>query len=352
MLFISFSLIIAVVAFFISYYFADISVKFLSEFMLKNMSFLDKRTPQVAFIPIRAGYMLGIIVFVLVMIGIPDSCKFWFKSTILILMVFILSWLAFSIIDLFFGEWLADYLKNNKQDTIVGMIPFGRRFLKTIVVIFAILTFLQNIGINVTALLAGLGLGGIAVALGAQKMIGDLIGGIMLVLDQPIRVGDDCRFGAFQGTVEEIGIRTTKIRTTERTLVAVPNADFSQMQLENLSSRDRIRLNCIFGIRKDVTVDLIRFLLVEFQQFLHVYPKIEQQSVRVRFIGISIHSLDIEINCYILNSNNIEFLETKEAILLNFLDKIQKAGTGLAPSSSVHEPVQSVQTASCGHVGK
>lgn len=341
MFFIFFLLVIIVIAFILSYYIADLSIRIVSSFTSKNISCFDIKTLQTAFAPIRASYMLTLMILGLTVIGVPNSLKFWFKPLVLILTVLIFSWLTLNVIDLIFGKWLAEYFRKNKQSTIVGMIPFGRRFLKTTVVLLATLTFLQNIGVNVTALLAGLGLGGIAVALGAQKMVGDLIGGMMLILDQPIRVGDDCKFGVHQGTVEEIGIRTTKIRTAERTLVAIPNADFSQMQLENLSSRDRIRFHCILGIRKNATIDQIQFLLIEFKKLLCLESKIEQDSIRVRLSGISTDSLDIEVNCYVLTSKNIEFSEVKENILLKFLHKIQEAGTNLAffPSAVFREQI-------------
>jgi MscS family membrane protein len=117
--------------------------------------------------------------------------------------------------------------------------------------------------INVTALIAGLGVGGIAVALAAQKTLENLFGGITLYADRPVRVGDFCRFGDRVGTVEEIGLRSTRIRTLDRTLVSVPNAEFSNLHLENYTARDRIWYHPTIGLRYETTPDQLRFVLVE-----------------------------------------------------------------------------------------
>lgn len=263
------------------------------------------------------------------LVDIPDTWSPNIRQVAIVLSAFTLTWLVFSVVDLL-SEWMAEHLRETGQGGMIGAIPLGRRTLKVAVTILALITFLQNIGVHVTALLAGIGVGGIAIALGAQKMIGDLIGGIMLVLDRPVRVGDDCRFGTQAGLVEEIGIRTTKIRTRERSVISVPNADFSQMQLENLSMRDRIRFNCVIGIHRASTPDQLRFLLVEFRKLLYAHPKIDQDPARVRLVGIGPSSLDIEINAYVLTSENGEFLAVREDLFLRFLDKVTEAGTTLA----------------------
>lgn len=213
---------------------------------------------------------------------------------------------------------------------MVGSIPLARRTLKTMMLLLALVTFLQNIGVHVSALLAGIGVGGIAVALGAQKMIADLIGGVMLVLDHPVRVGDDCQFGTQLGNIEEIGVRTTRIRTPDRSIIAIPNSDFAQMQLENLSARDRIRFNCQIGIHRTSTPDQIRLLLIEFRKLLYAHPKVDQEPARVRLVAVGQTSLDIEINAYILTNLWAEFLAVREDLLLRFLDKVREAGTYLA----------------------
>ncbi|MEI6806242.1 MAG: mechanosensitive ion channel family protein [Myxococcaceae bacterium] len=304
-------------------------IKLVSKQIVRRLPTFDKKILRAAFTPVRFGFALSLFVTGARFVDVPDSWLPYIDRGALVLSAFILTWLVFSVVDLL-GEWWAEHLRETGQIGMIGTIPLGRRTLKVAVTILALITFLQNIGVHVTALLAGLGVGGIALALGAQKMIGDLIGGIMLVLDRPIRVGDDCIFGTQIGKVEEIGIRTTRIRTPDRSVISVPNADFSQMQLENLSVRDRIRFNCVIGIHRASTPDQLRYLLVEFRKLLYAHPKIDQEPARVRLVAVGASSLDIEINAYVLTNQNAEFLAVREDLFLRFLDKVREAGTSLA----------------------
>src|SRR5439155_709353 len=131
-------------------------------------------------------------------------------------------------------------LDESRHVRAVATVPLGRRTLKVFVAVVAFIAALQNFGFNVTGLIAGLGVGGLAVALAAQKTVENLFGSVSLVADQPVRVGDVCRFGDTVGTVEDIGLRSTRVRTVDRTLVTIPNAQFSTLALDNLSQRDRI----------------------------------------------------------------------------------------------------------------
>lgn len=336
-------LLLAAVCFLLSYYVTKYCAKFISRQILKRLPKFDKNIIRAGFTPVRFGFALLLFMLGKHFVELPEDWMPVIHQVSVVLFAFILTWLVFSVVDLV-GEWLAEHLRENGQGGMVTAIPLGRRTLKVAVSILAIVTFLQNIGVHVTALLAGIGVGGIAVALGAQKMIGDLIGGIMLVLDRPVKVGDECRFGIQTGTIEEIGVRTTKIRTAERSIITVPNADFSQMALENLSVRDRIRLNSVLGIHRASTPDQVRFLLVEFRKLLYAHPKIDSEAARVRFVGITQSSLELEINAYVLTHQNSEFLAVREDLYLRFLDQIKEAGTSLAlparenVSSAVIEP--------------
>ena len=128
--------------------------------------------------------------------------------------------------------------------------PTLRRVAQALIVAVAAITLLDALGFNVTALVAGLGVGGLAVAPAAQKRIENLIGGVTLYADQPARVGDLCRFGDILGTVESIGLRSTRIRTFDRSVVSVPNAEFANLHLDNLSRRDRFWYHPTLGQRE------------------------------------------------------------------------------------------------------
>jgi len=124
-----------------------------------------------------------------------------------------------------------------------------------VVIIIAVVVWLDNVGFQVTTLLAGLGLGGLALALGLQKTIENVVGAITLYSAQPVRIGDFGQFGNTMGTVEEISLRATQVRTLDRTIVSVPNAEFSALHINNFSKRDKIWYHHKIRLRYDTTPD-------------------------------------------------------------------------------------------------
>jgi MscS family membrane protein len=189
----------------------------------------------------------------------------------------------------------------------------------------------------VTGLIAGLGVGGIALALAAQKTIENLFGGVTLIADQPVRVGDFCRFGSNIGTVEDIGLRSTRVRTLDRTLVSIPNGEFSQTQLENFGQRDRIRLACTLGLRYETSPDQLRHVLAEIRKLLLSHPEIEREPARVRFVGFGSHSLDLEIFAYVGTRDWNHFLAVREDLFLRVMAIVEESGSGLAfPSQTLY----------------
>ena len=217
----------------------------------------------------------------------------------------------------------------------VSAVPLARRALKVFVGLLAFLAIFQNLGFNATGILAGLGIGGLAIALAAQKTLENFFGGLSLVADQPVRVGDFCKFGTQQGTVEDIGLRSTRVRTLDRTVVTIPNSDFATMQIENFASRDRTRLTTTIGLRYETTPDQLRWLLVELKKLLLAHPKVSPDPARVRFINFGSYSLDIEIFAYVTTGNVDEFMAVREDVFLRIMDLVAASGTGFAFPSQV-----------------
>ena len=178
--------------------------------------------------------------------------------------------------------------------------------------------------------MAGLGVGGLAVALAAQKTIENLFGGISVIGDRPVLVGDFCRFGNRIGTVMHIGLRSTRIRTLDRTMVSVPNGQFSAMELENFSARDKIWFHQTLSLRRDTTSDQLRRVLSSVRDILEQNPKVETGDIPVRFTGIGTYSLDVEVFAYVLTSDFDVFLGIQQELLLELMRAVERAGTGLA----------------------
>jgi MscS family membrane protein len=207
-----------------------------------------------------------------------------------------------------------------RQLGAISMIPLGRRVLKITVALFAIVAALQNFGFNVTGLAAGLGIGGLAIALAAQKTVENLFGGVTLIADQPVRVGDFCRFGDTEGVIEDIGLRSTRVRTPDRTVVTIPNAQFSAMPLENLSRRDRILVRTTLALRNETGAPRVREILDRLRTMLAAQEKVEQDTVRARLVRITPQATEIELFAYVLTTSFSEFIEHRERILLGALE--------------------------------
>src|SRR5216683_7175778 len=189
-------------------------------------------------------------------------------------------------------------LEARRQTFAHSVLPLASRVLKLMILLLTIASVLSMWGYNTTTLLAGLGVGGLAVALAAQKTIENLFGGLSVIGDRPVLVGDVCRFGDRTGTVMHIGLRSTRIRTPDRTVISVPNGQFSSMALENLSGRDKIWFHPTLNLRRDTTSDQLLQVLASFREILAGHSKVETGTLPVRFIGVGAYSLDIEVVAY------------------------------------------------------
>ncbi|OKL43590.1 mechanosensitive ion channel family protein [Pseudovibrio exalbescens] len=194
-----------------------------------------------------------------------------------------------------------------------------------------------RLGIPLFGVIAGLGVGGLAIALAAQPTLENLIGGIILYADRMVRVGEFCQFGEFVGTVESIGIRSTRVRALDRTLVTVANADLAKMRIVNYTRRDRTYLRRFFGLRYETTPDQLRTILMDIRAYITNHPDVMDDTVRVRFLGYNGTALEIEVAADILKSAYEDFLAVQEDIFFAIYDIIQKNGSGFAlPSTTAY----------------
>jgi MscS family membrane protein len=217
------------------------------------------------------------------------------------------------------------------------LMVLGERLLKALVVIVGVLAILNTVGFNLTTVLAGLGIGGIAIAFAAQKTLENLFGGISVLADEVIRVGDSCRFGDRVGTVEDISLRSTRIRTTERTQLSIPNGALATMNIENLTRRDKILFNPTLGLRCETSSDQLRYILAGIRRLLYEHPKVESGSARIRFASFDPSALTLEIFSYVLTRDFAEFTAIREDLLLHILDIVQQSGSGFAfPSQTLY----------------
>jgi MscS family membrane protein len=218
-----------------------------------------------------------------------------------------------------------------------SLMLLGERILKVLVFIFAIFLILSILGVNMTTALAGLGIGGIAVAFAAQKTLENLFGGVSLLGDEVILVGDVCRFGDRVGTVEDISLRSTRIRTPERTELSIPNGSLATMNVENLSRRDKLLFNTKLSLRYETSADQLRYVLAQIRRLLYEHPKVETDGARIRFIAYDNSSLTLELFSYILTRDNNEFLAIQEDLLLRIMEIVEASGTSFAvPARTIY----------------
>jgi MscS family membrane protein len=209
------------------------------------------------------------------------------------------------------------------------------RLLSFVIILIIAAIWLNSLGIPVLGVLAGLGIGGIAIALAAQRTIENFFGAIMLYSDRPVRIGDFCRFGDKMGTVERIGLRSTRIRTPERSVLNVPNAEFSRLQLENLAERDQLRFHTTLNLRLETTPEQLQLVIYRVRGLLLDNDEVDNEPARVRLVAIGPLSLDIEILAYVKTTDFNKFLAIREALFLDILHEVDEAGTALAPPAQV-----------------
>lgn len=226
---------------------------------------------------------------------------------------------------------------NSGRRGAVSILLLGERILKVIIIVIAGFAVLGSLGFDMTTALAGLGIGGIAIAFAAQKTLENLFGGVSVLGDEVIRVGDNCQFGNRVGRVEDISLRSTRIRTVERTELSIPNGALATMNVENLSRRDKMLFNTKFGLRCETSADQLRYVLAEARRMLYEHPRIESESARIRFVEFQDSALGIEIFSYILTREAADFNAIREDVLFRLLEIVDQAGTGLAfPAQTVY----------------
>ena len=248
-----------------------------------------------------------------------------------------LFWIALRAVDAVGERALA--LPTTKDNPAArSLIPLGARAAKFAVAALAALSVLSELGYPVTSLIAGLGIGGVVLALAAQKTVENLFGSLAIGVDQPFRVGDFIAVDTIQGTVESIGLRSTRIRTADRTLVTFPNGKLADMRIESFAERDRIRFACVLNLGRATRVAALGALLGRIRTHFITHPRVFP-DVTVNLVKLGESSLDVEITVWFLTRSAEEFAGFREESLLKLLALLEESGIELAyPTRSIHVP--------------
>jgi MscS family membrane protein len=207
---------------------------------------------------------------------------------------------------------------------------------KIVLLVLGLVFLADALALPYTSVLAGLGIGGLAVALAARSTLENFLAGFILYADRLVSIGDFCRYGTHTGAVESIGLRSTRLRSPEQTLVTVPNGEFVNLQIENFTRRGRMLLKTLLQLRCETSRDQLRYVLAKLRALLLAHPRVTDTPARVRFVGFGAHSLDVEVFAYINTTDGEEFLAIQEDLFLHMLDIVTEAGTSVAFPSQVH----------------
>ncbi len=262
-------------------------------------------------------------------------CGFWFIGlpffsikadwipfiiqTLQVILCFCLIAICYQILDIL-EIYIKLLIKNKDSDTIhKSLLPYSKKIIKFTITFIFILFILQNAGFNVTSLLAGLGIGGVAIALGAKETLTNLFGGLTIIMDRPFAVGDWIHCGDVEGTVEDIGFRSTQIKTFYDSIVTLPNSIVASSVVDNLGRRQSRRTQITLDLTYDTAPEELESFVEGVKNILEANKYIKKDSYQVYFSGYSSSSLQIFINFFLKVSNWDAELLQKQNIFLEIL---------------------------------
>jgi MscS family membrane protein len=254
--------------------------------------------------------------------------QFW-STTATIITIAASVWL-FILLNDWFEKLIRVRLARRVKVGTASVVRLGCRLVDLLAIFVGVLVCLHHFGVNPTAALAGLGVGGLAIAFAAQKTLENLFGGTSLILDRVMSVGDMVKIGDKQGTVEDVGLRSTRIRTLDRTMVSMPNGYIASVSLENFSIRDKFWFHQNLSLRKETSSSQMRSFVEGATNLLTRHTSADQASVRVSFLSLGAFSLDLEIFAYIRANGWEHFLEIQGELLLQIMEILQEAGIQMA----------------------
>ncbi len=307
-------------------------------YLLKNPNLPN---PRILSPPIRLLLLALTIYWMLSRVGLPLLARQFWSTTVLIIVIAASTWLL-----MLLSRWGERYIigRRPKMSGSAAVLRLIRRVVNTLIFFASLLFALYHFGIDPTAALAGLGVGGIAVALAAQKTLENVIAGVSLIADQAVRVGDTLKLGDTVGTVVDVGLRSTSIRTLDRTLVSVPNGQIANMSLEILSARDKFWFHPLIGLRYETSPAQLRSIVAGIQNLLAEHSSLDPSSFRVNFLRLSAFSLDVDIFAYVFARDWTEFLRIQEELLLSVIEIVHKAGAEVAfPSQTTYLAADSAE---------
>lgn len=279
--------------------------------------------PSKALLPLAVVILASMLPEMMVQMAVPVTLRSAVTRGIEVVAWLATAWLVLRVIDVVFMRAENNSRKHRRLEQ-VSILNLFRKVAKAFMLILAIIIIFGNLGFDLTTGIAALGVGGLALAFGAQKTIENLIGSVMVVADRPIRIGDYCRFGNMEGTVVDIGIRSSRIRTLSRTIVTVPNGEFSAMQIENYDARDMFYFYHFLYLKRTANPDEIGRLIKDLQLFLENHVYVNDEWTLVRLSELRQDAFVIEMRCYLNASDVTVFWKKQSELLIDVLNEVAK----------------------------
>ncbi len=245
------------------------------------------------------------------------------------------TWLVWRFLALSFADARIAAQRRGKAG-IRSLLLLAERVCKAVIILVAIFALLKIAGVDTTTALAGVGIGGVAVALGAQKSVENLLGGVFLIIDRALAIGDTCSISNRVGVVEDITMRSVRLRTTEQTLLSVPAGILSQSILENFATREKILVQSTLRLQYDTTADQLKRLLTSIRALLDAHPDIETSTARIRLVDFGERAIELELFAYVMTRDALKFLAVREDLLLQVATIVESSGTSFAQATHVH----------------
>ncbi|RKZ15114.1 mechanosensitive ion channel family protein [bacterium] len=278
------------------------------------------------------GVYLALRELLVVRVAWRDNADMTFK----VLTVLLLTWTVFRIIDAM-AVFLAELTSKTESRLDDQVVPLIRKATKTFAAVLAFILVAQNLGYSVSGLLAGLGIGGLALAMAAKDTLANLFGSIMILVDRPFHAGDWITFPGGDGVVEEVGLRSTRVRTFAKTVVSIPNQALANATVENHSVMPKRRIKFTLGVTYESTVDQVRSLVQGIEEYLRGNTDIDQEFMLVKFTTFNESSLDIFIYCFTVSTDWTEHLRVRQEVNLDIMELVEKMGMSIAfPTQTVH----------------
>ena len=255
-----------------------------------------------------------------------------FKVGIIVVVI----WTAFKMADAL-ALLLSELSSRTDSKLDDQMVPLVRKAAKTFLGVLGFILIAQNLGYSVSGLLAGLGIGGLALAMAAKDTLANLFGSVMILIDRPFHVGDWITFSGGDGVVEEIGLRSTRIRTFAKTVVSIPNAALANATVENHSLMPKRRIKFTLGVTYDASVEQVEGLVGRIEAYLKGNTDIDQEFMLVKFTQFNDSSLDLFIYCFTASTDWTKHLSVRQEVNLQIMKLVEEMGMEIAfPTQTVH----------------